>query len=726
MDVLLIGKASSFLQLLVNKLDKEGCRIFLLTEETKKVRGYRKVFETYRFAYDSACVADIFESVKPDVVIFTGAFDKSFRWSDARNASVTYASGLMNILMAFSTTGKGRFIYLSSEIVFQKSTVQVVETEKPYAVYTPKGQSIAMGEEMCLKYADMFQLDVVVLRMDHMYGIPNQVEETDNICAQMCIEALDKQEITVERDKKICLLYAADAIEFIYRVMEKETHEKSVYQISSGQQVLELELAQLIKNAFKGEITIAEQVSEKKNSVILSNQDFENEFGIRIFHRPEQIVPQLAAYIFSHASEFANVSNRVKTFREKWNERTRGFLTAVIPFVENLICFVPFFMLNNRAVGSEYFSNIDFYLLYVLLFGIVYGQQQATFASLLAVAGYCFRQMYQRSGFDVMLDYNTYIWIAQLLILGLAVGYMRDQLKAVREEKAHEVRYLSRQLDDISDINVSNVRVKEILSDQIVNQNDSFGKIYEITSSLDKYEPEEVLFYAAEVLAQLMGSKDVAIYSVANRSYARLFSATSPKARSLGNSIQYQKMTEMYDTICEKKVYINKNMNEEYPLMANAIYAEDEMQLILMIWGIPWERMTLGQANLLTITGYLIQNAVLRANRYMAALEQQRYVEGTSILEAEAFGSLVKAYLTAKRKKLTECTMICIETRERQDAEISEALKPMVRQTDYLGRLSDGNLYALLANTNSQDAEFVKKRFREAGFLCEVWEDVAL
>lgn len=59
-------------------------------------------------------------------------------------------------------------------------------------------------------------------------------------------------------------------------------------------------------------------------------------------------------------------------------------------------------------------------------------------------------------------------------------------------------------------------------------------------------------------------------------------------------------------------------MDERYPLMADAIYSEDEMQLILMVWGIPWERMTLGQANMLTVIGYLIQNAVVRANRYLS------------------------------------------------------------------------------------------------------------
>ncbi len=105
----------------------------------------------------------------------------------------------------------------------------------------------------------------------------------------------------------------------------------------------------------------------------------------------------------------------VENAYEKW----KWLIRTLFPFFENLVCFVPFFMMNNRTVGSEYFANLDPFLLYVLLFAIVYGQQQATFSAILAVAGYMFRQMYTRSSFEVLIDYNTYVWIAQLFIWGL-------------------------------------------------------------------------------------------------------------------------------------------------------------------------------------------------------------------------------------------------------------------------------------------------------------------
>lgn len=728
MDILLIGGISSFMRLLVDKLAKEGHKVYMLTEEKKENYSFHKVFEAYHFEYNNVCIREVFESVRPDVSIFTGAYDTNFIWDDAQNTAVKYSSGLMNILLGFAAANKGRFIYLSSEEVYQKSYAYEIEEEEPYTVYTQKGQALAIGEEMCLNYQKMLDADIVVLRFGHMYSIPGEPAEMDKLCAKMCMAAIDTGEITINVQRRNSMIYASDAVEFIYKIASTKRHDYNLYQISSLVPVTEEDMAKIIQNALGGsnKVKIAEENSGKDSGIVFSSRLFADEFGIQIRHTPVKILPELAKYLKKNVTKFSRLDEAPRSFVERLKMKTKGLFIAAVPFIENLVLFIPFFMLNNRATGSQFFSHIDFYLLYVLLFAIVHGQQQAIFSSLLAVAGYCFRQMYNRTGFDVLLDYNTYIWIAQLMILGLVVGYMRDELRMVKEEDEHEIKYLSGQLDDISDINVSNVRVKEILSDQLVNQNDSFGKIYEITSRLDKYEPEEVIFYAAEVLSKLMGSKDVAIYMVANRSYARLFSATSTKARSLGNSINYQNMGAMYESMLEKKVYINRDMDEQYPLMANAIYSEDEMQLILMVWGIPWERMTLGQANLLTIIGYLIQNAVIRATRYMSALEEQRYIQGTNILEEEAFTSLVRAYLNAKTKNLTECTLVSIDTGIMQKVKISQELSPLVRQTDYLGELKDGKVYALLSNTSTNDAEFVRRRFIEKGFPCQIEEDVAI
>ena len=140
------------------------------------------------------------------------------------------------------------------------------------------------------------------------------------------------------------------------------------------------------------------------------------------------------------------------------------------------------------------------------------------------------------------------------------------------------------------------------------------------------------------------------------------------------------------------------------------------MQLILMVWGIPWQRMTLSEANRLTVIGTLIQNASVRASRYLESLKGQRYIQGTSVLNEGAFTQLVKAFLDAKSKGLTECTLVEIVTGYQGYEQASALLESCIRQTDYMGTMEGGKLYILLSNTDLENAEGVRDRFRMLGY----------
>ena len=131
----------------------------------------------------------------------------------------------------------------------------------------------------------------------------------------------------------------------------------------------------------------------------------------------------------------------------------------------------------------------------------------------------------------------------------------------------------------------------------------------------------------------------------------------------------------------------------------------------------------MGQANQLTVVSSLIQNAVLRANKYLAVLEEQRYVEDSRMLETEAFATLAHAYVQAEIKGLTECTLLRILTSPENYVEAGKMLASKLRLSDYVGTLEDGNLYALLANTTAKEAEFVVNRFADLGYETEIMEE---
>lgn len=722
MNILLIGGSGRITDAILEKLNKEGNRIYVLTGNSLKVHKYKHVFEQYRFSYESNSIKEIFESIMPDVTIFMGAYDTNFDWGRPREESVRYSAGLINILMGYSLVKSGRFIYLSSENVYNRSYPNDIKEESAAYARDFKSMVILQGEEMCNNYRKFEELDITILRLDNLCVIPANADDQLDICSCMCLNSLKFGKIEASDRRRFSMLYISDAVEFIYQIVKATELKHPLYHLSSSIEISEIELARLVQAQMGMPVEVIDNSVGDEYRIVLSNKRFGSEFNSDIRNKPDDIVKAVASYMKRHKKHFLYANNQENGILSRIFRGAGNVWKAIFPFLENMVCFIPFFMLNNRAVGSQFFNRLDFYLLYVLLFAIVHGQQQATFSAVLATAGYCFRQMYTRSGFEVMLDYNTYIWVAQLFILGLAVGYLRDKLSIVRREDKDEINYLSGQIDDIQDINLSNVRIKNVLEEQIVNHNQSIGTIYEITSELEKYAPEEVLFYAAEVVARLLGNCDVAIYRVDNEQYARLFSATSEKARKLGNSIIYTDMEEMYDELSQQRVYINKLLSPEYPLLADAIYDNEEMQILIFVWGISWERMNLSVANMLKVIGYLIQNAVLRANRYQEALEKERYREGTQVLEEAAFTALAKAYFDARDRGLTKCAILEL-TDDRAKIEHAEEIEKLLRKTDYIGELSDGKLYILLANTDGEGANVVVERLDRIGFKAVYQED---
>ncbi|MCQ2519226.1 MAG: NAD(P)-dependent oxidoreductase [Lachnospiraceae bacterium] len=716
MNILITGGSGTFSNNLLIKLRKEGHRVSVLSgSRFSKKEDYQKHFELYKFPYDANCINEVFESAAPDVTIFMGAFDTNFKWKNEESDAVRYSGALANILMGYAMLGKGRFIYLSSNEVFGDNYSSDISEDTMTTPNGFKAQAIAQGEAMCEGYRKHRDMDIVTVRLDHVYNMPQVREDINDTLTSMCLEALEEKTIHFVKDKEVSLLYENDAVEALYKIVSASKHDELIYHISSGNALTEEEVANMVRDAMNPECDVISTPGVKAQSVILDGSRFDNEFEFARYVDLALMIKRICAHMKRKGYVFMTEEEEGLPFSQRLKKRLGWFLKAIVPFIENIVVFILCVFLASQSAQSDYLAKLDIFLLYVLLFSVLSGQQQAAFSALLSVLGYFYLNGGLRNGYDLLLDSNTYVWIAQIFIVGLAVGYLRDQIVTIKKENIEENEYLKQQVDDISVINETNVRVKNILETQVVNQADSIGMIYGITASLDQYSPEEVLFYAAETVGKVVKSDDIAIYQVANRDYARLFSSTSVRARSLGNSIKYSDMEEFYEDISSNRVYINRGMDSKYPQMAYGILENGELQMIVMVWGLSWENMTLGQANRLTVVSALIQNAVLRANRYLEALEAQRYEGDSKMLERESFKSLVSAFLKAETKGLTECSVVRIDLEGKDRREVVAVVEKSLRQSDYLGSLDDNAVYALLSNTSERDAQFVLNRFIEKG-----------
>ena len=383
-------------------------------------------------------------------------------------------------------------------------------------------------------------------------------------------------------------------------------------------------------------------------------------------------------------------------------------------------------MLNNRATASQYFSKIDFYLIFVLLFAVVHGQRQATFSAFLATAGYMFRQMYNKSGIAVVTGYNTYVWIAEIFIVGLVVGYMKDRLNFLKEEKEQEVDFLAERVTDITDINDSNLRVKEGLITQVVNYDYSMGTVYEMIEQLGEDHPTKILFRALTLIRNVTDCRDVSIYLIDKNNYARLFGYTSQKAASMGNIIYLPEKEPFYDAFSKNIVYLNRNMDSKYPMMASCVSEEGRPNMMILLWSVPFERMTIDESNRLIVLGKLIHKTAKRTENYLELLRNERYADGGCALKAEEFKELVDTYREAEKNNMTEYVLLKIIPSDTDMQRIEPLISEMISLTYYIGYGNDGNPYILLTSTGKKECDSLITRLEQNGIHTAISKEIEI
>lgn len=727
MDIMLVGGLSPMMRNLSLKLYKEGHRIYVLSGNRNPSNRYEHAFERYDFPYDSASIEEVFRSVNPDVTILLGAFDGNLTGEDPKSEAIRYAAGLQNILLSWSALEKGRLIYLSSVEVYGNSyQIPVTEAIRP----VPRGirsLMIFQGEESCRFYQEQLHKDVLILRLDRLHDVPkDQREASFGICESKCLEAFQKGVVSYRRNYQYGLIYMGDAVESIYKLIACEKHKYGLYHISSSEAYSELQIADAVGKYLGKDLEKIDNTLEEQHSVILSNERIKEEFGFEIWRKPEETIQKTLRYMKNHSGRFRDKSHPGWDIWHRMYFKTLELLGALVPYIENLILFIPFFMLNNRATGSQYFSKIDFYLVYVLLFAVVHGQRQATFSALLATAGYLFRQMYSKSGISVVTDYNTYVWIAEIFIVGLVVGYMKDQLNFLKEEKEQEVDFLSECVTDITDINDSNLRVKESLITQVVNYDYSLGTVYDMIEQLEEDHPAKVLFHAILLIRNVTDCQDVSLYRINEEKYARLFGYTSTKATSMGHTVYLPDKEPLCEAFSRQEVFLNRNMDPEYPMMAYCIYGEERMGMMILLWSIPFERMTIDESNRLIVLSKLILKAVNRSEMYLDFLRNERYQDDSLVLKPEAFEELLHTYRDAGKKNLTEFILLQVVSAESGMEKAGSLMSEMLRPTGYIGYRNDGNLYVLLTSTDKSGCDFIQNNLGKKGIGTVVTEENGL
>ena len=386
-------------------------------------------------------------------------------------------------------------------------------------------------------------------------------------------------------------------------------------------------------------------------------------------------------------------------------------------FLIVIICF----FLTSLFKYNDALSSIDLYLLCTLLFSAYYGSKMGVLSASLCTLVRFLTETYNRTGLAVLMDMKVYIWIAQIFIVALAVGYVRDTLMQTKRDIKLETDYLNDRLENINSINDSNVKIKDFFEERVVDSNESVGYIYNIIQILDNAKQNEVLFEATRILIQMLETESVSIYQVLNNGYLRIVSSTNERSRSLGKSIRKDSLPIVFDQLETKKSYVNRLLDSDLPDMIGCLVdVDDNISFIVMLWDVKYDHMTLYYLNLLQVICKLISNAVARSVEFLEVTKNSRLIENTNILNENAFNELLDLYKKASDNHLTEYCLINVDTNGRSPLQMNDTVKDAIRFTDSMGMHGEETLQILLTNTNVFDSRIVIKRLKDKGLDASV------
>lgn len=710
-NILIVGEYNVFINEIINMFHREKWHVSVLTNKKGAVKR-EHVFEQYIFDYNNESVRDILNSAKLDVLIFSGAFDSSFDWKNrSSQAANDYISGLNNILNHAGFIGIKTILYLSSEGIFENEyMLDITEDFIPHPQEI-KNSTLWQGENMVRNLGLMTGLETIVVRIAGMYGIPQDGNRGHSLFVDTCLEALKKGKIEVNNKKTFSAIYIRDIIEALFILINAPLKKHNLYHISSMDEMTEMEIALIIQANFPYPIEIVDKTIGVSRRIILSNKRFQEEFPLEIRNKPEKIIPQIIEFIIQNKKLFLDIQE---------NSRKQAFIKwakLFIPFFEAIFVFAFVFYLSVRKEEYSFLSGLDLYILYTLVFAIVYGRQQAIFTSFLCVIGKTYYTFILSDVFSPGLQQQLYFELVQIFLVSLPVGHLRDVFREMKNEKGKTIDLLEDKLKDITSINEINSFIKNYYADKILSNKESIGRLYGITTKLHNAGLGEVQFAVIDVLQEILETKDASIYFVSDKGFCRLASASSELSKSLGKTIQLNEYKDLYDDLMGKNIFINRSFDTKLPAMAGALFDESEhLRVVLLIWNLPFHRMTLDNANLLSIIGTLFYSYFVKESKYLNALSFQRYIKDTKILQKDSFDEVFDLYRKAEKRGYAQSSLLYVEGKGNRIDE-SNKLYHLIRETDYIGQTEDGNYKILLTNTNNDEVIYVKNRLKNNHFV---------
>lgn len=403
-------------------------------------------------------------------------------------------------------------------------------------------------------------------------------------------------------------------------------------------------------------------------------------------------------------------------------------LEFLLPYGENILIFLITFLIAYQTRDNTLRYNVfplDFNLIYIFLMSIVYGMSQGIIAILLACFSYVY--VYLNISPDLAGIVYNQTHIIQLLIyvlVGVVTAYVVDNKRRQIENLKADLSIANDQQNFIEEVCQQVTAVKEELQEQILNTDNSLGKIYNLSKELNSLLIEDVYYGAIHTLEKLLKTQAVSIYKCNHtKTFLRLMTHSKNLPSEVKASLRVDDYEDIKKLIETKEIFINYQLDKQLPMMMAPIVHRDEVIAVVFIDEVPFESLTLYYENFFRVAIGLIQNAIVQALAYEEAIKHKKYIGDSVVVQMAYFNEIIKNKQRAKVQFNIPYTIL--EVKEGANLHKANEIKKCIRETDYIGSNEIDETYIMLSNSDVNSSQLIIERLNKTGIEAVVYKGVS-
>ena len=298
-------------------------------------------------------------------------------------------------------------------------------------------------------------------------------------------------------------------------------------------------------------------------------------------------------------------------------ENRKRILKRLIPYGENL--FGAVLMAGVARIGEMYGLRgyFDPNFLYIGVMGLLYGKLHSVLAA--ALSAFLLSAGYIHEGADLVgLLYDPAMvlhYVAYIVTAGVT-GYFYDSTRFERQSNELSRQRLTRQNTLLQRMLSDSLQVRDRLYRQIVNSDDSVGRIYRTVQKLDNVAMNQIYTQAVKVTADTLRVSDVAIYvmgSGTNNQELHRKAFCGERAGARPQLLQVEDSGYLKDVLAAQRTFMNRQFKENVPDLAAPVVYKDQVVAVIEVYGLSFAQWSCNEQNLLSLTARLVSLALSRA-----------------------------------------------------------------------------------------------------------------